>query len=109
MRNDSQPMLWWVLDEQTDSFSTLPTGPFLVPALIIYGLILLARSTCYRQVTVKTIAGSLSDTTYWKQKKRRYDELVQKSAATDNNLSYYEMTELKKLESYLYNPHGHRR
>lgn len=105
MKNDSQPMLWWVLDEDTNSFSTLPTGPFLVPALIIYGLILLARSTCFKPATLDAVAGSLISTKYWKEKRKRYDELTTKSAETNNNLSYFEMIELRKLEDYLHNPH----
>jgi hypothetical protein len=103
----SGPNLWWVYDTDEKSFSTLPTGPFLVPALLICGLSVLWRSCFDRQHTIETIAGSLTDTAYWQAKHKRYMELVYLSAETDNNLEMHERHELNKLQTYLNNPYGH--
>jgi hypothetical protein len=103
----SGPNLWWVYDTDEKSFSTLPTGPFLVPALFICGLSVVWRSFFDRQYTIETIAGGLTDTDYWQAKHARYREIVKRSVDTNNNLELHERHELKELESYLYNPHGY--
>ncbi len=101
------PNLWWVYDTDEKSFSTLPTGPFLVPALFICGLSVLWRSCFDRQHTIETIAGELANSAYWQAKHKRYMELVKRSVDTDNNLELHERYELKKLSTYLNNPYGH--
>jgi hypothetical protein len=101
------PNLWWVYDTDEKSFSTLPTGPFLVPALFIAGLSVLWRSCFNQRHTIETMAGKLVDTAYWQAQRKRYSELVQRSVDTNNNLELHERHELKKLEDYLYNPYGY--
>lgn len=103
--NNFQPNLWWVFDSESNTFSTLPTGPFLVPALIFCGLFYFARFLVQKHHTHETIAEDLAETWQWKEKKRRYDELIIKSVETFNNLDFYELAELRQLEAYLSNPH----
>lgn len=101
------PNLWWVYDSEERSFSTLPTGPFLVPALFICGIIVLWRNLFDRQHTIETIAGGLAHTDHWKIKQRRYHELIEISVATNNDLTFAERHEYNELETYLNNPHGY--
>lgn len=96
------PNLWWVFDSEDQSFSTLPTGPFLAPALIIALAIALYRSIAVKEQTFTTIAGYMAETEHWQQHKKRYDELVHKFVYKE--LSYTEGHELNKLEKYLLNP-----
>ena len=99
--------LWWAYDSEEKSFSTLPAGPFLIPALLISGAAVLWRSCFNRRHTIETIAGELVNNGYWRQKRIRYDELVQRQVDTNNNLELNEMYELKQLSRYLRNPYGH--
>lgn len=101
------PNLWWVYDTEQKSFSTLPTGPFLVPALFICGLSFLWRSCFDRRHTTETIAGELVNSAYWQAKRNRHLELIQKLTDTDNNLELHERHELQQLKKYLNNPHGY--
>lgn len=101
------PNLWWAYDEDDASFSTLPTGPFLVPALFIAGIAVLWQTCFYRHKTLETVAGHVSKTDEWQRKRKRYDELTDKLAATNNNLELSEHYELRQLQEYLYNPHGY--
>lgn len=99
------PGLWWVYDSEQNSFSTLPPGPFLVPGLLIMGFAVLWQSIFNKSHTFETIAGQLISDNYWQDSRRRYNELVQKSTATDNNLSLVEYEELRQLSNYLLNPY----
>jgi hypothetical protein len=104
--NNPQPMLWWVFDSDSKTFSTLPTGPFLVPAFLILTTIWLIKTAIVKEITPETIASeSLMQTDYWKQKKQRYDDLLKRLAVTNNDLSLTESAELRSLQKYLYNPH----
>lgn len=106
MSTNPQPMLWWVFDSESQAFSTLPTGPFLVPAFLILTTIWLVKTAIVKEITPETIAGeALMQTDYWKRKKQRYDELLNKLAETNNNLSLSENAELRKIQKYLYSPH----
>jgi hypothetical protein len=103
----SGPNLWWVYDTDENSFSTLPTGPFLVPALFICGLSVVWRSLFDRQHTIETIAGSLVDNPNWQVKQKRYYELIEILVETNNNLTFIEREEYETLRAYLNNPYGH--
>lgn len=96
------PNLWWVFDSEDQSFSTLPTGPFLLPFLILFGIIGLYRAATLKEHTLISIAGPLAETAHWKDRKKRYDDLLQKMV--DNGLSYSEDHEIRKLERYLLDP-----
>ena len=102
------PNLWWTYDSEAHSFSSLPTGPFLLPALILLGLSVLWRGTFDRGHTIETVAGNLTGTKYWQEKRNRYSELVRKSAELDGQIDYFEQTELNELSRYLHNPYGHK-
>lgn len=99
--------LWWAYNSEDEKFSTLPAGPFLVPALIIAGLSVLFRTCFNRGHTVETIAGELADSDYWKQKHKRYLELIRRQVDTNNDLEIHEKHELNQLSIYLRNPWRH--
>jgi hypothetical protein len=103
----SGPNLWWIYDTDEKSFSTLPTGPFLVPALFICALSALWRSRSNQQHTTESIAGELVNTAHWQAKRKRQLELVQRLVDTNNNLEIHERHELQQLKKYLNNPHGY--
>lgn len=96
------PNLWWVFDSEDRSFSTLPTGPFLLPCLIIFLGAALYRAVAVREHTFTSIAGNMAETEHWQAKKKRYDELVQKFAYGE--LEHAEFFELNKLETFLADP-----
>jgi hypothetical protein len=98
------PNLWWVYDSNDRSFSALPPGPMLVPALFIMALAVLFGSP--RRRTFKHNAGRLAETPEWQSKHARYQELVKMSVASNGNLPLKDLTELEQLERYLCNPHG---
>lgn len=106
MNNNPQPMLWWVYDSESNSLASLPTGPFLAPALVLYGLLLLLRSATQEHHTYESVAGPIAETEYWQTRKKRYDKLVQKSVELNNRLEFADSNELQKLQEYLRNPHG---
>lgn len=98
--------LWWAYDSENGKFTTLPAGPFLIPALIIAGLSVLLRKCFHRKHTVETIAGELVGSDYWKRKRERYLELIQKRVDSNNDLEPRERHELDQLSSYMRNPWG---
>jgi hypothetical protein len=99
--------LWWVYNPEDQSFSTLPTGPFLVPALIIATVFSLFRSwRDPKLVNFKQAAGKISESNEWQFKHARYRELSRRFVNDPDALDYTELSELRRLESYLYNPHG---
>lgn len=104
MSNDLQPTLWWVFDNENQSFSTLPTGPLLAPALLLCFVLYFSRRILEKKATYESVAGEIAQTSHWQQKKDEYDRLVEKRVTTNNNLDYYELIELRKLEKYLRNP-----
>lgn len=100
------PNLWWVYNAEDQSFSTLPTGPFLVPALLIMGVLSLFGVGRRRVVTVEELAGPLAKDPSWQQKRKRYQELIDKSVATGHDLEVHEIFELHRLGKYLHNPYN---
>jgi len=100
----SSPNLWWLFDPDSESFSTLPTGPFMVPALILCLFLYLSKAILEREHTYRSIAGPIAETEEWKRKKERYDELVAAFVASNGNIELHERTELNRLEKYLLDP-----
>jgi hypothetical protein len=101
----SSPNLWWVFDSETESFGTLPTGPFMVPALIICGFLYAFKAIAKQNHTYESIAGPIAQTSRWKEKKKRYDELVATYITSNgDDLDFYELNELRKLEKYFLDP-----
>lgn len=101
----NQPVnLWWVYDPEDRSFSTLPTGPFLVPAIIIAAIVSLFTGKRRRR-TLADNAGSLAHSPEWQEKYKRYNELVQKKLNSD--LELHEIAEFDRIQAYVFNPHGY--
>lgn len=98
------PNLWWVYDSNDRSFSALPPGPMLVPALFFMALAVLFGNPKRR--TFKDNAGKLARTPEWQSNYARYQELVKMSVASNGNLGLRDLAELEQLEKYLSNPHG---
>jgi hypothetical protein len=103
----SGPNLWWVYDTDEKSFSTLPTGPFLLPGLFIFGFTVLWRNYFDRQHTIETIAGRLVNTEDWRAKHKRYRELVKIHVDTNGDFTLAQKYEYDKLNAYLNNPYGY--
>ena len=101
----SGPNLWWIFDSENDSFTTLPTGPFMVPALFLCAFLYFTKAIVAREHTIESIAGDLVHNDYWKAQKQRYDYLVIKSTRSSESLQMHEYAELKRLEKYLMNPY----
>lgn len=112
MNNNNQPTpnLWWAFDSSENTFTTLPTGPFFLPALIIFGLVSLFRSSKNNQPAFVQAAGPLVKSPYWIKQYNRYHELLEKEIRGKidhgRDLSYAEQYEFKQIEEYLRNPHG---
>ena len=103
----SGPNLWWVYNSDEGGFSTLPTGPMLVPALLFMAIASLFTGGGERVADLEKLAGSLAKTPEWQARYQRYEELIDKFVRTGNELSIAEMAEFKRLEDYLYNPFGY--
>lgn len=99
------PTLWWAYDSDSGEFSTLPTGPFLIPALIIAGLTAIFGSLSHR--SPESIHSELAKTPEWKQKQIRYDYLIEQAVANCGDISPAERYELNQLKSYFHNPYGY--
>jgi hypothetical protein len=104
----SSPNLWWAYDGESGSFSTLPTGPFLLPAIAIVLAATIFRSLFSGATTAKEVAGHLSKTKEWQSKYQRYQQLVATFVENNGDISIAETYELDQLEAYLNNPHNHR-
>ncbi|MGA1024105.1 MAG: hypothetical protein ACO3S8_05400 [Aquiluna sp.] len=100
--------LWWVYNSETGSFSTLPTGPLLLPALLVMAIGALFGFN-ERTKTFKDVAGNIAKTSEWQAKNYRYQQLVSKFVAVNGDLELSELAELEGLESYMCNPRGIRR
>jgi hypothetical protein len=102
----SGPNLWWVYDDEGGSFSTLPTGPFLVPALIICGIAALFGAGRTKVATYESKAGDLVNTPEWQAANKRHWKLFRKWAdGFPDGISYAERCEMDRLEAYLNNPY----
>ena len=102
----SGPNLWWVYNSDEGGFSTLPTGPLLVPALLFMAIASLFSNGGQRVANLEKTAGHLAHTPEWQAKHDRYHELIRKSLDNGNSLDYLEWAEFRKLEHYLHDPFG---
>jgi hypothetical protein len=102
----SQPTnLWWAYDSENGSFSALPAGPFLLPALIIVGIVSLFQGLNSRELSPREMFGSIVDTPTWKQRHARYIELVHRRV-NNGELELAEHEEFRQLKAYVNNPYG---
>jgi hypothetical protein len=104
--SSQQSNLWWAYDSETGSFSALPASPLLVPALIIMGIIALARGNPRPPATIQDVAGHLVDSPEWQANHDRYEHLLSRYTCNPDSLDNYEWLEMKRLGRYLMNPHG---
>lgn len=99
----SNNTLWWSFDPDNNSFSALPAGPLLLPALGIFALI------AARQAIKQAWAGSgsspgitLADSSLYAEMKERHDYLLSKKVAAiannDDGLTLGEQAELTRLQ-----------
>lgn len=104
MSQHTVPNLWWVYNAEDNQFSTLPTGPFLVPALLFMGLVVLFKACTGRSRSLEYVAGSLTTNPIWQDRRNRYFELISRSY---DGLSLSEVYEKQALRDYLNNPFGY--
>lgn len=109
MADNNYNPLWWAYDSEKSTWSPLPAGPMLLPALIICGIIYLLNGLPPRQGGLKQIAGPLASDKAWQRKRERYHELIRlKLELEGKELPWREHCELQDLEHYLHDPHGFR-
>lgn len=98
----SGPNLWWVYDDDNGRFSTLPTGPFFVPALIICSIAALFGAGRTKVSTLAERAGPRSNSPEWPAKEKRYWELFRKHSDNyPDGLDWPEYQEMTELLRYL--------
>lgn len=97
--------LWWAYDSENGSFSALPAGPFLLPALIIVSVASLFGSGFRRNLSPREMFGNMVDTPAWKQRYARYMELIEQDV-NGPGLSLGEYAEYRRLKAYVNNPYG---
>jgi hypothetical protein len=102
----NNPNLWWVYDNDNKSFSTLPTGPFLLPAIAVILIASAFKQLFIGAATAESVAGRLSRTKNWQTKYKRYQKLVSNAVKNNGDISVAERYELDQLKAYLNNPHG---
>lgn len=93
-----RPSLWWAYDAEDNSFSALPAGPLLLPALLIavcVNAIGIVHSWANRPERV--VSHGLLNSNEYQRKKRRYYELINKRL-DNGELELHEHHELEKLK-----------
>lgn len=101
MSDNYQPNLWWVFDSETKSFSTLPVGPVLTPAILLCCILYISKLILRSEPSYESRAGALASTQEWKEKRDRFYHLIQRRVDTNNDLTVKEMIEYRELEAYL--------
>lgn len=99
------PNLWWIYDESEARFSSLPTGPLLLPGIILTCLAWLIRGLFGRKiVTLEDLARDPSKSPEWRQKHARYTYLLKRWSKDGgyDNFTWREMYEMDELEDYLF-------
>ena len=96
---NDKPSLWWAYDEQSNSFSALPAGPFLLPALLAASVAVVCQKFRRNAVNPKNlISQSIYNSPEYQHAKQRYYYLINKKA-TENGLSIQEEAELWRLKT----------
>jgi hypothetical protein len=106
--SSQRPGLWWVYDSEDRAFSTLPTGPFLVPALIIACIAVLFRSRGAEPYPFAKRAGDLVHTERWQKRCRRFLELEDRYISNREDMRCWEVDEYLRLRAYMHHPHSNR-
>jgi hypothetical protein len=90
-------MLWWAVDQESGSFASLPAGPMLIPALLIYGLLrLFHRSTPRFSVHSDLLPDHVLNSNEYRKDCARYRFLRDQSI--NHGLDPYESLEFNALQ-----------
>jgi hypothetical protein len=100
------PNLWWVYDTENQSFGSLPTGPFFLPAIVIMAISAILGDTLFKPKTLVGVHEKVASDE-WKAKHARYQHLVDAFVCNNGDLSLAEQYELDQLKIYLNNPYGY--
>ena len=92
--------LWWAFDSDGE-LRSLPAGPLLLPAVVLALIGAAISSLASNEQTLEEFSKNATSTEYIKAKERYY-HLCHKQAW--EGLDDREIFEIKKLETFLYNP-----
>lgn len=95
--------LWWSFDPDDNSFSALPAGPMLLPALGIFAVIAVIQAFRESGQSAERILGrSFVNSDYYQSAKKRQNELIQKKIngikGIGEGLTLAEHTELVDIQ-----------
>ena len=103
--------LWWSYDPDGGSFSALPAGPMLLPALGVFAIIAVRQA--FKELTASKTKGlgySFINSDYYQSAKRRQDYLIDKKIdglkGIGSGLTLGEQTELTNLQHPAFNNGG---
>ena len=101
--------LWWAYEAESGTFSPLPPGPFLLPALIIAITHHLIRSSLSKRRSIDGLAdANLKSNPAWIEKRERYRYLVNTSVSPGHELTLADLKEMRELKQFLHDPYGWR-
>jgi len=93
-----RPSLWWAYDEEDQSFSALPAGPMLVPALFIAALAFgFDRLKTWASQPDNVLGRDFTSTPEYQSMRKRYFELINKKHYGPG-LETHEQYELEQLK-----------
>lgn len=93
-----RPSLWWAYDAEDNSFSALPAGPLLLPALLIAICVNVAGALhSWANRPERLVSKKLLGSHKYQRMKHRYYELIDKKL-DDGGLSLQEHHELEQLK-----------
>ena len=94
--------LWWSFDAESRSFSALPAGPALLPALGLYALIGAIQAVKNVNWFESKPSRAFRNLEFYKQDELRYHSLLQKRLDFINgqgeDWDYYDFKEFKNLQ-----------
>lgn len=94
----SSPNLWWSYDAENGSFSALPPGPFLLPAIGIFAFVAIVRALRGSGSSERrTVGSTFYESEIYQKDKRRHNYLVQK-LVQEGELGLAEHDELWRLQ-----------
>lgn len=96
---NQQPSLWWAYDTESQSFSALPPGPLLLPAIFIAAFVALYSHLRDRSEHPENVLPpEIISSDDYQRKKQRYYDLIHKKVWGDGLtvVEHYELEELKQ-------------
>lgn len=100
----SNTNLWWAYDGESGSFSTLPAGPMLLPALGIFAFVAIAKALKSNGLTPKSAIGNaMYNSDLYQKDKARFNYLINKKIqAAKEGVEGLSLAELNELENLRY-------